>query len=124
MDGSLPRLGRCSLRSPPRRTLFESLTSGLFYAILSEPRRTIPSLLRLLDTGRYFATRGIVVGDVAGLGEPCLRSRRRSKPSELDDGLLAASEVAQLLQMPLRYRSVRRPAECRLLLLPCVNLHR
>jgi hypothetical protein len=51
-----------------------------------------------------------------------LRSRCRSRPSELDDGLLAASEVAQFLQIPLCYRSVRRPAAC--LLLPCVNLHR
>jgi hypothetical protein len=36
----------------------------------------------------YFATHGLVAGDVKGLAE--------KQPPELDDGLLAASEVAQL----------------------------
>ena len=44
----------------------------------------------------YFATHGLVAGDVEGLGEPSLALTLPNKPSELDDGLLTASEVAQL----------------------------
>ena len=44
----------------------------------------------------YFATRGLVAGDVEGLGEPSLALTLPNEPSELDDGLLTASEVAQL----------------------------
>jgi hypothetical protein len=124
MDGSLPRLDAFDAL-PPRRTLFESLTSGSFHAILGEPRRTISSLLRLLDTGWSILRPTVSSPGMSRVSaNRRLRSRCRSKPSELDDGLLTASEMAQLLQVPLRYRSVRRPAECRLLLLPCANLHR
>jgi CHAT domain-containing protein/Flp pilus assembly protein TadD len=44
----------------------------------------------------YFATHGLVAGDVAGLGEPSLALTLPKQPSEFDDGLLTASEVAQL----------------------------
>jgi CHAT domain-containing protein len=44
----------------------------------------------------YFATHGLVAGDVKGLGEPSLALTLPQQPSELDDGLLTASEVAQL----------------------------
>jgi len=44
----------------------------------------------------YFATHGLVAGDVEGLGEPSLALTLPKDPSELDDGLLTASEVAQL----------------------------
>ena len=44
----------------------------------------------------YFATHGLLAGDVKGLGEPSLALTIPSEPSELDDGLLTASEVAQL----------------------------
>jgi CHAT domain-containing protein/tetratricopeptide (TPR) repeat protein len=44
----------------------------------------------------YFATHGLVAGDVKGLGEPSLALTTPSKPSDLDDGLLTASEIAQL----------------------------
>jgi CHAT domain-containing protein len=44
----------------------------------------------------YFATHGLVAGDVKGVGEPSLALSIPSQPSELDDGLLTASEVAQL----------------------------
>ena len=44
----------------------------------------------------YFATHGLVAGDVAGLGEPSLALTLPRQPTELDDGLLTASEVAQL----------------------------
>src|SRR6202011_3423088 len=44
----------------------------------------------------YFATHGLIAGDVKGLSEPSLALTLPAQPSELDDGLLAASEVAQL----------------------------
>ena len=44
----------------------------------------------------YFATHGLVAGDVEGLGEPSLALTLPKEPSDLDDGLLTASEVAQL----------------------------
>jgi tetratricopeptide (TPR) repeat protein len=44
----------------------------------------------------YFATHGLVAGDVAGLAEPSLALTLPKQPTELDDGLLTASEVAQL----------------------------
>jgi CHAT domain-containing protein len=44
----------------------------------------------------YFATHGLVAGDVKGLGEPSLALTLPHQPSDLDDGLLTASEVAQL----------------------------
>jgi CHAT domain-containing protein/tetratricopeptide (TPR) repeat protein len=44
----------------------------------------------------YFATHGLVAGDVEGLGEPSLALTLPARPTEFDDGLLTASEVAQL----------------------------
>lgn len=44
----------------------------------------------------YFATHGLVAGDVKGVAEPSLALSIPKKPSALDDGLLTASEVAQL----------------------------
>ena len=44
----------------------------------------------------YFATHGLVAGDIKGLAEPSLALSIPKQPSELDDGLLTASEVAQL----------------------------
>lgn len=44
----------------------------------------------------YFATHGLIAGDVKGLGEPSLALSLPRRPSDLDDGLLTASEVAQL----------------------------
>lgn len=44
----------------------------------------------------YFATHGLVAGDIKGVGEPSLALSIPDQPSELDDGLLTASEVAQL----------------------------
>jgi CHAT domain-containing protein/tetratricopeptide (TPR) repeat protein len=44
----------------------------------------------------YFATHGLVAGDVKGLAEPSLALSVPAKPTEDDDGLLKASEVAQL----------------------------
>jgi CHAT domain-containing protein/tetratricopeptide (TPR) repeat protein len=44
----------------------------------------------------YFATHGLVAGDVKGLGEPSLVLTLPRKPTEKDDGLLTASEIAAL----------------------------
>jgi CHAT domain-containing protein len=44
----------------------------------------------------YFATHGLVAGDVRGVAEPSLALSIPKQPSALDDGLLTASEVAQL----------------------------
>jgi CHAT domain-containing protein len=44
----------------------------------------------------YFATHSLVAGDVKGLAEPSLVLSIPRQPSDLDDGLLTASEVAQL----------------------------
>jgi CHAT domain-containing protein/Tfp pilus assembly protein PilF len=44
----------------------------------------------------YFATHGLVAGDVKGIAEPSLALSIPREPSALDDGLLTSSEVAQL----------------------------
>ena len=44
----------------------------------------------------YFATHGLVSGDIKGLGEPALALSLPAKATTLDDGLLTASEVTQL----------------------------
>jgi CHAT domain-containing protein len=44
----------------------------------------------------YFATHSLVAGDVKGLAEPSLALTIPNQASDLDDGLLTASEIAQL----------------------------
>jgi CHAT domain-containing protein len=44
----------------------------------------------------YFATHGLVAGDIKSLAEPALALTLPAKASHQDDGLLTASEVAQL----------------------------
>jgi CHAT domain-containing protein len=44
----------------------------------------------------YFATHGLVAGDVEGLDEPSLALTLPKNPTDFDDGLLTASEIAQL----------------------------
>jgi CHAT domain-containing protein len=44
----------------------------------------------------YFATHGLVAGDIKGLAEPALVLSLPEHPTEFDDGLLTASEIAQL----------------------------
>ena len=44
----------------------------------------------------YFATYGLVAGDVKGLAEPSLALTIPAQPTEEDDGLLTASEIARL----------------------------
>jgi CHAT domain-containing protein len=44
----------------------------------------------------YFATHGLVAGDVKGLAEPSLALSIPARPTNDDDGLLTASEIAQL----------------------------
>lgn len=55
-------------------------------------KRVALSLYRIV----YFATHGLVAGEVKGLAEPSLALSLPRQPSDLDDGLLTASEVAQL----------------------------
>jgi CHAT domain-containing protein len=44
----------------------------------------------------YFATHGLVAGVVKGVGEPALALSIPANPTDVDDGLLTSSEVAQL----------------------------
>jgi CHAT domain-containing protein/Tfp pilus assembly protein PilF len=44
----------------------------------------------------YFATHGLVAGDIKGVAEPSLALTIPKVPSPLDDGLLTSSEVAEL----------------------------
>ena len=44
----------------------------------------------------YFATHGLIAGDVKGLGEPALAFSLPAKATPEDDGLLTASEVTEL----------------------------
>jgi CHAT domain-containing protein len=44
----------------------------------------------------YFATHGLVAGEIKGLAEPALALTIPPQPTDLDNGLLTASEVAQL----------------------------
>lgn len=44
----------------------------------------------------YFATHGLVAGDIKDVAEPSLVLSIPKQPTEIDDGLLTASEVAQL----------------------------
>jgi len=44
----------------------------------------------------YFATHGLVAGDVKGFAKPALALSIPRQPTEFDDGLLTSSEVAQL----------------------------
>ena len=44
----------------------------------------------------YFATHGLVAGDIKGVAEPSLVLSIPAHPSDFDDGLLTASEVARL----------------------------
>ena len=44
----------------------------------------------------YFATHGLVAGDVRGVSEPALALTLPVTPTDQDDGLLTATEVAQL----------------------------
>jgi CHAT domain-containing protein len=56
------------------------------------PKRIDLSAYRVV----YFATHGLVGGEVRGLAEPALVLTLPAEPTDLDDGLLTASEVAQL----------------------------
>ena len=44
----------------------------------------------------YFATHALVAGEIKGLGEPALALTLPDKPTAIDNGLLEASEVAEL----------------------------
>jgi CHAT domain-containing protein/tetratricopeptide (TPR) repeat protein len=44
----------------------------------------------------HFATHGLVAGELSGLAEPALVLSLPSRPTDIDDGLLTASEIAAL----------------------------
>jgi CHAT domain-containing protein/Tfp pilus assembly protein PilF len=44
----------------------------------------------------YFATHGLVAGEIKGFGEPALVFTPPETPTDIDDGLLSASEVSDL----------------------------
>ena len=73
----------------------------------------------------YFATHGLVAGDVKGLAEPSLALSLPKQPTELDDGLLTASESGAIETqrrlggaVGLQY-DCRRPAGCGSAVGPC-----
>jgi CHAT domain-containing protein len=57
----------------------------------------------------YFATHGLIAGDVKGLAEPSLALTIPATPSTLDDGLLTASEIALLKWCRTGPSTPRRP---------------
>ena len=59
---------------------------------MTEVKRLRLELYRVV----YFATHGLVAGDVKGLSEPALVLTLPANASAIDDGLLTASEVTQL----------------------------
>jgi CHAT domain-containing protein/tetratricopeptide (TPR) repeat protein len=63
-------------------------------------RKASEAVVRRLELSSYrvvyFATHGLVAGEVANLDEPALVLSLPLKPGEEDDGLLTPSEVAQL----------------------------
>lgn len=67
--------------------------------LLLGPRAT-EKTVRTINLARYrvvaFATHGLLAGDVKGLIEPALVLTPPDRPSEEDDGLLTASEIARL----------------------------
>jgi CHAT domain-containing protein/Tfp pilus assembly protein PilF len=63
-------------------------------------REATETVLKGLDLSRFrnvaFATHGLMAGELKGMAEPALVLTPPDKGSELDDGLLTASEIAQL----------------------------
>jgi CHAT domain-containing protein len=68
-------------------------------AVLLGPRAT-ETAVKDADLSRVrvlaFATHGLLSGDIAGLAEPALVMTPPEEPSPADDGLLTASEIADL----------------------------
>lgn len=92
---SLPHLPETAVEL---RSLARSLRAPVS-AIRLGRRATEKSVkMEKLDQYRViaFATHGLVAGDIKGLGEPALALTLPEKTNELDDGLLSATEVAQL----------------------------
>src|SRR5262249_32294899 len=73
---------------------------GVAVASLLQGKAASETTVKRTDLSKYrivyFATHGLVAGDVKGLGEPSLALTLPERPTELDDGLLTASEVAEL----------------------------
>ncbi|MBS0243295.1 MAG: CHAT domain-containing protein, partial [Proteobacteria bacterium] len=73
---------------------------GADEAALKLGREASEAVVRSVDLSSfrvvYFATHGLVSGEVRGLGEPALALSLPVRPTALDDGLLTASEIAEL----------------------------
>jgi CHAT domain-containing protein len=92
--------GYASFWNGPRPDL-DTLRKGLApLPETAEEIRTVAKAVGEMDLSVYrivyFATHGLVAGEVTGLAEPALVLSLPAQPSDLDDGLLTASEVAQL----------------------------
>lgn len=70
-------------------------TSDLYFGEKASERLVKSRSLREFQIV-YFATHGLVAGDVKYVGEPSLALTLPDKPDAIDDGLLTASEVSQL----------------------------
>jgi hypothetical protein len=82
------------------KTLNFAAANGRLCALPKLPNQATIDLLKHAVFANYrvvyFATHGLVAGDVKGLGVPSLALTLPAEPSEVDGGLLTASEVAQL----------------------------
>ncbi|WP_369598664.1 CHAT domain-containing protein [Sinorhizobium meliloti] len=91
----LPRLADTAIEV---RTVAKSLLAQGSIDLLLGQDATETRLKALpLDRFRiiHFATHGLVSGDIVGLAEPALVMTPPAVPSQIDDGLLTASEIAR-----------------------------
>jgi CHAT domain-containing protein len=72
-----------------------ALSSDLYFGERATERSVKAASLKNYQV-IYFATHGLVAGDVKEVGEPSLALTMPEKPDAVDDGLLTASEVSQL----------------------------
>jgi CHAT domain-containing protein/tetratricopeptide (TPR) repeat protein len=92
---ALPRLEDTAIEIRSIATTLGASASDIYLgtaASETQVKRTPLSGYRVV----YFATHGLVAGEVRGVGEPALALTIPSTPTPDDDGLLTASEVAQL----------------------------
>lgn len=92
---ALPRLEDTAVEIRSVATTLGASPSDIYLgpaASETQVKRTPLSSYRVV----YFATHGLVAGEVRGVGEPALALSIPASPTADDDGLLTASEVAQL----------------------------
>lgn len=92
---ALPRLEDTAVEIKSIATTLGASPSDIFLgqaASEAQVKRAALSNYRVV----YFATHGLIAGEVRGVGEPSLALSIPANPTAEDDGLLTASEVAQL----------------------------